>query len=64
MPNKGASEVATLMGQGHIDAALCSNTGILSAIDKGTDVKILCPVQTGAIALVFHQTLIFMAGKT
>lgn len=63
IPNKGASEVATFMGQGHLDSALCSNTGILTAIDKGTDVKILCPVQTGAIALVFPPNTSFYGWK-
>ena len=53
MPNKGASEVATLMGQGHLDSAICSNTGMLTAIDAGTDIKILCPVHTRGMGLVF-----------
>lgn len=54
VPNKGASEVANLMGQGHVDAGICSNVAILSAIDKGSNIKILAPVQTGAIGLVFQ----------
>lgn len=53
IPTKGGSEVATLMGQGHLDSALSSNTAILTAIDGGTATKILCPVQTGGIGLVF-----------
>jgi NitT/TauT family transport system substrate-binding protein len=53
IPTKGGSEVATLMGQNHLDAALTSNTAMLTAIDKGTDIKILHPVQTGGISLVF-----------
>lgn len=55
MPNKGASEVATLMGQGHLDSAICSNTGMLTAIDGGTNIKILCPTHTKGIALVFPE---------
>lgn len=57
IPNKGASEVATLMGQGHLDSALCSNTGMLTAIDNGTNIKILCPAHTRGIGLVFPPDL-------
>ncbi len=53
IPNKGSSEVATLMGQGHLDSAICSNTGMLTAIDSGTDIKILSPVHTQGIGLTF-----------
>ncbi|MEG2538505.1 MAG: ABC transporter substrate-binding protein [Clostridium sp.] len=53
VPTKGGSEMATLMGQKHIDAGFCSNTAMLTAADKGTDVKILSPVQTDGVALVF-----------
>ncbi|MCT4507376.1 MAG: ABC transporter substrate-binding protein [Tepidibacter sp.] len=53
VPTKGGSEAATLMGQGHLDAAVCSNTAMLSAYDQGTDVKILCPIQTDGVSLVF-----------
>lgn len=52
IPTKGGSEIATLYAQGHLDAGLCSNTAILSAVDKGTEAKILCPVQTGGISMV------------
>ncbi len=55
MPNKGASEVATLMGQGHLDSAIVSNTGMLTAYDAGTDLKILTPSHTKGIALVFPE---------
>ena len=50
---KGGSEVATLMGQGHLDAAFTSNTAMLSAYDQGTKLKILSPVQTDGVGLVF-----------
>ncbi len=53
VPTKGGSELATLMGQGHIDAGLASNTAMLTAYDSGTDVKILAPVQTGGVSMVF-----------
>lgn len=53
VPTKGGSEAATLMGQKHLDAAVCSNTAMLSAVDQGTAVKILAPIQTDGVALVF-----------
>ena len=49
---KGAAECATLLGQGHMDVAYCSSTGMISAYDSGTDVNILCPIQSGGIAIV------------
>lgn len=52
IPTKGGSEIATLYAQDHLDVGLCSNTAILSAVDKGTKAKILCPVQTGGISMV------------
>lgn len=55
IPSKGGSEAATLMGQEHLDIAFCSNTAILSAIDQGTKVKILAPIQTDGISLVFPE---------
>lgn len=53
IPTKGGSEVATMMGQNHLDASITSNTAMLTAIDSGTDIKILCPVQTGGVGMVF-----------
>lgn len=48
---KGASEAAALLAQGHLDVAYCSSTGMLSAYDSGTDVCILCPVQSGGVSI-------------
>lgn len=50
---KGGSEVATLMSQKHVDVAFCSNTAILTGIDKGTEMKILSPIQSDGVGLVF-----------
>lgn len=49
---KGAAECATLLSQGHMDIAYCSSTAMLTAYDTGTDVNILCPVQSGGVAVV------------
>lgn len=49
---KGASEAAALLAQGHLDIAYCSSTGMMSAYDSGTDVCILCPVQSGGVSIV------------
>lgn len=49
---KGGAECATLMSQGHMDFAYCSSTAMLAAYDTGTDVNILCPVQSGGVAVV------------
>lgn len=50
---KGSSETAVLMGQKQID--LCSNsiTGMMFARDQGTPVKVICPVHTDGIGMVF-----------
>lgn len=53
VPTKGGSEVATLMGQKHLDAAFTSNTAILTGVDQGTDMKILSPIQSDGVSLVF-----------
>lgn len=53
IPTKGGSEVATLMSQGHLDAAFTSNTAILSAVDQGTPAKILAPIQSDGVGVVF-----------
>lgn len=49
---KGAAECATLMSQGHMDVAYCSSTAMLTSYDTGTDVSVLCPVQSGGVAVV------------
>ncbi|MEG3007259.1 MAG: ABC transporter substrate-binding protein, partial [Oscillospiraceae bacterium] len=49
---KGASECATLMSQGHLDLGFCSSTAMFTTYDKGTDVSILCPIQSGGVSIV------------
>ena len=52
---KSGSETATLFAQGHIDVGLASVTAIMTAIDSGTPIKILSPIQTEGMALVFPK---------
>ncbi len=49
---KGAAESVTMMTQGHMDLAYCSSTAILTAYDSGVDVSVLCPIQSGGVAIV------------
>lgn len=49
---KSGSETMTMMGQGHIDMGLASSAACITAIDKGTKIKILNPVHTEGIGLV------------
>lgn len=49
---KSGSESATLFAMKHIDLGLGSVTAIMSAVDKGTPVKVLSPLQTEGMALV------------
>lgn len=52
---KSGSETATLFAQEHIDVGLASVTAIMTAVDRGTSVKILSPIQTEGMALIFPQ---------
>lgn len=52
---KSGSEAATLFAQKHEDLALMSVTAAMSAIDGGIPVKILSPLQTEGLALVFPK---------
>lgn len=49
---KSGSESMTMLGQKHVDLALASSAANMAAIDKGTKVKMLCPVHTEGIGLV------------
>jgi len=49
---KSGSESATLFAMKHIDVALASVTAMITAVDKGTPLKVLCPLQTEGMALV------------
>jgi len=52
---KGGSETANLMSQNHVDYGFCSNTAVLSAVDNGSALKIISPLQSNGIALVFPK---------
>lgn len=52
---KSGSESAALFAQKHIDLSLLSITAGMSAIDSGTPIKILSPLQTEGLALVFPK---------
>lgn len=52
---KSGSETTTMMAQGHIDISLASSSAIISAIDKGAKMKILCPVHTEGIGFVVDK---------
>lgn len=53
--SKSGSETATLFAQGHIDVGLASITAIMTAVDSGTPVKVISPIQTEGMALVFPK---------
>ncbi|MBO8158929.1 ABC transporter substrate-binding protein [Thermosyntropha sp.] len=52
---KSGSETATLFAQGNLDIALSSVTAFMTGIDKGTEVKVISPLQAEGIAVVFPQ---------
>lgn len=52
---KGASESVTMMTQGHMDMAYGSSTAYMTAYDSGLDCSILCPVQSGGVAIVAEK---------
>ncbi len=49
---KSGSEAAVLFAQKHLDVSLASITAIMAGIDKGTPMKIICPLQTEGIGLI------------
>lgn len=49
---KSGSETATLFAQKHLDIGLASITAIMAGIDKGTKIKIICPLQIEGMALI------------
>lgn len=52
---KSGAESASLFAQKHIDLSLLSVTAGMTAIDSGTPIKILSPLQTEGLALVFPK---------
>lgn len=53
--SKSGSETATLFAQGRMDMGLASCTAFISGIDKGTPVKILCPLHVDGMAMVIPK---------
>ena len=52
---KSGAEAASLFAQKHIDLALLSITAAMTGIDSGMPVKVLAPLQTEGLALVFPK---------
>jgi len=53
--SKSGSETATLFAQGRMDIGLASSTAFISGIDKGTKMKILCPLHVDGMSMVFPK---------
>ena len=53
--SKSGSETATLFAQGRMDIGLASSTAFISGIDKGTPMKILCPLHVDGMGMVFPE---------
>ncbi len=52
---KSGSEAASLFAQNHLDLTTNSFPAMLSAIDRGTKIKVLSPLQSDAIAMVARK---------
>jgi len=53
--SKSGSETTTLFAQERLDIGLASSTAFMSGIDKGTKIKILCPLHVDGMSMVFPQ---------
>lgn len=51
--SKSGSETATLFAMNRMDLGLASSTAFMSGIDKGTRMKILCPLHVDGMGMVF-----------
>lgn len=51
--SKSGSETATLFAMNRLDLGLASSTAFMSGIDKGTRMKILCPLHVDGMSMVF-----------
>lgn len=49
------SQTMTMMAQGHLDLGFASSAANITAIDKGINIKMLCPVHTEGIGLVIAK---------
>ena len=53
--SKSGSETATLFAMNRMDIGLASSTAFMSGIDKGTPMKILCPLHVDGMGMVFPK---------
>lgn len=53
--NKSGSETATFFAMNRLDLGLASVTAIMAGIDQGTAIKVLSPMQSDGMALVFPK---------
>nr|WP_320192469.1 CmpA/NrtA family ABC transporter substrate-binding protein [uncultured Desulfobacter sp.] len=51
--SKSGSETATLFAMNRMDLGMASSTAFMSGIDKGTPMKILCPLHVDGMSMVF-----------
>jgi len=51
--SKSGSETTTLFAQNRLDIGLASSTAFMCGIDRGTKMKILCPLHVDGMAMVF-----------
>ncbi|SDL37782.1 NitT/TauT family transport system substrate-binding protein [Maridesulfovibrio ferrireducens] len=51
--SKSGSETSTLFAMNRLDLGLASSTAFMSGIDKGTKIKILCPLHVDGMSMVF-----------
>ncbi|CAG36094.1 CmpA/NrtA family ABC transporter substrate-binding protein [Desulfotalea psychrophila] len=51
--SKNGSETSTLFAMNRLDLGLASSTAFMSGIDKGTKVKIICPLHVDGMSMVF-----------
>lgn len=53
--SKSGSETTTLFAMNRLDLGLLSGTAAMSSIDKGTKIKMVCPLHVDGMGLVFPQ---------
>ncbi len=51
--SKSGSETSTLFAMNRLDIGLSSSTAFMSGIDKGTKMKIVCPMHVDGMSMVF-----------
>lgn len=51
--SKSGSETSTLFAMNRLDFGLASSTAFMSGIDKGSKIKILCPLHVDGMSMVF-----------